>query len=71
MKEEGLKNDLMERVCGDPAFGLTLEEGMALLRPENFTGRAPQQVEEYLGEVIEPILEANRALLGDKAEIQV
>ncbi len=71
VKEEGLPNDLMERVCGDPAFGLTLEEGMALLRPENFTGRAPQQVEEYLGEVIEPILEANRALLGDKAEIQV
>ena len=71
VKEEGLRNDLMERVCGDPAFGLTLEEGMALLRPENFTGRAPQQVEEYLGEVIEPILEANRALLGDKAEIQV
>ena len=71
VKEEGLKNDLMERVCGDPAFGLTLEEGMALLRPENFTGRAPRQVEEYLGEVIEPILEANRALLGDKAEIQV
>ncbi|MCI8908990.1 MAG: adenylosuccinate lyase [Angelakisella sp.] len=71
VKEEGLKNDLMERVCGDPAFGLTLEEGMALLRPENFTGRAPQQVEEYLGEVIEPILEENRALLGDKAEIQV
>ncbi len=71
VKEEGLKNDLMERVCGDPAFGLTLEEGMALLRPENFTGRAPQQVEEYLEEVIEPILEANRALLGDKAEIQV
>ena len=71
VKEEGLKNDLMERVCGDPAFGLTLEEGMALLRPENFTGRAPQQVEEYLEEVIEPILEANRGLLGDKAEIQV
>ncbi len=71
VKEEGLKNDLMERVCGDPAFGLTLEEGMALLRPENFTGRAPQQVEEYLGEVIEPILEENRALLGDKAEIRV
>ena len=34
VKEEGLKNDLMERVCGDPAFGLTLEEGMALLRPD-------------------------------------
>ena len=71
VKEEGLPNDLMERVCGDPAFGLTLEEGMALLQPENFTGRAPQQVEDYLREVIDPILEENRDLLGDKAEINV
>ena len=71
VKEEGLPNDLMERVCGDPAFGLTLEEGMALLQPENFTGRAPQQVEDYLREVIDPILEENRGLLGDKAEINV
>ena len=71
VKEEGLPNDLMERVCGDPAFGLTLDEGMALLQPENFTGRAPQQVEDYLREVIDPILEENRDLLGDKAEINV
>ena len=71
VKEEGLPNDLMERVCGDPAFGLTLEEGMALLQPENFAGRAPQQVEDYLREVIDPILEENRDLLGDKAEINV
>ena len=71
VKEEGLPNDLMERVCGDPAFGLTLEEGMALLQPENFTGRVPQQVEDYLREVIDPILEENRDLLGDKAEINV
>ena len=71
VKEEGLRNDLMERVCADPAFGLTLEEGMALLRPENFTGRAPRQVEEYLREVIDPILRENRDLLGDKAEISV
>ena len=47
------------------------EEGRALLRPEAFTGRAPRQVEEYLREVIDPILEANRDLLGDKAEISV
>jgi len=71
VKEEGKPNDLMERVCSDPAFGLTLEEGMALLRPEAFTGRAAQQVEEYLRDVIQPILEENRELLGDKAEISV
>ena len=71
VKEEGLPNDLIARVCGDPAFGLAPEEAEALLQPEAFTGRAPRQVEEYLAEVIDPILEANRALLGEKAEINV
>ena len=71
VKEEGLPNDLIARVCGDPAFGLSPEEAEALLQPEAFTGRAPRQVEEYLAEVIDPILEANRELLGDKAEINV
>ena len=71
VKEEGLPNDLIARVCGDPAFGLAPEEAEALLQPEAFTGRAPRQVEEYLAEVIDPILEANRELLGDKAEINV
>ncbi len=71
VKEEGLPNDLIARVCGDPAFGLAQEEAEALLQPEAFTGRAPRQVEEYLTEVIDPILEANRELLGDKAEINV
>ncbi len=71
VKEEGLPNDLIARVCGDPAFGLAQEEAEALLQPEAFTGRAPRQVEEYLTEVIDPILEANRELLGEKAEINV
>ena len=71
VKEEGLPNDLIARVCGDPAFGLAPEEAEALLQPEAFTGRAPRQVEEYLAEVIDPILEANRELRGDKAEINV
>ena len=71
VKEEGLPNDLIARVCGDPAFGLAPEEAEALLQPEAFTGRAPRQVEEYLTEVIDPILEANRELLGEKAENNV
>ena len=71
VKEEGKPNDLIQRVCADPAFGLELSEVEALMRPEAFTGRAPQQVEEYLTQVIDPILEANRELLGDKAEITV
>jgi adenylosuccinate lyase len=71
VKEEGRPNDLIERVCADPSFGLDYDEVEALLKPEAFTGRAPQQVEEYLEAVVQPILEANRDLLGDKAEINV
>ena len=41
------------------------------MKPEAFTGRAPRQVEEYLDEVVEPILAANVELLGDKAEVNV
>ena len=62
---------IRDRVCADPSFGLDYDEVEALLKPEAFTGRAPQQVEEYLTTVVQPILEANRDLLGDKAEINV
>ena len=71
VKEEGQANDLIQRVCADPAFGLELHEVEALMKPEAFTGRAPRQVEEYLDEVVEPILAANVELLGDKAEVNV
>ena len=71
VKEEGLPNDMVDRVAADPAFGLTKEEITAGLVPENFVGRAPQQVEEFLDEVIRPVLEENKDLLGVKAEINV
>ncbi len=47
VKEEGLPNDMVDRIAADPAFGLTREEIVAGLVPENFVGRAPQQVEEF------------------------
>ncbi len=71
VKEEGGKNDLIERVLADPAFGLTEEEVQQLLQPEDFIGRAPAQVEEYLGEVVRPMLERNRELLGETAQLSV
>ena len=52
VKEEGGKNDLIERVLADPAFCLTEAEVQELLKPEDFIGRAPAQVEEYLDEVV-------------------
>ena len=43
----------------------------AILKPEDFTGRAPQQVEEFLRDVIRPVLAENSAVLGEKAELSV
>ena len=59
VKEEGLPNDMVDRVAADPAFGLTKEEIVAGLVPENFVGRAPQQVEEFIANVLQPIFDAN------------
>ena len=71
VKEEGKPNDLLERIVGDPSFGMTMEQLQSIMKPENFVGRAPQQVEEFVEEVIQPILDANKELLGVKAEINV
>ena len=71
VKEEGMPNDLLERIAADPAFGMNMEQLQAIMKPENFVGRAPQQTQEYLDEVIAPILEENAELLGLTAEINV
>ena len=71
VKEEGGQNDMIDRVCGDPAFMVTREEVEAILQPEQFTGRSAQQVDEFLREVIRPILDENAALLGEKQELHV
>ncbi len=71
VKQEGKENDLIDRIAADPAFGMTKEEIVALLEPKNFVGRAPQQTEEFLTEIVRPILEANQEILGMTAEINV
>lgn len=71
VKEEGGENDLLERIANDEAFGMTLEQLQQIMKPDNFVGRAPQQTEEYITEVIMPILEKNKTELGLKAEIHV
>lgn len=68
---EGGGNDLPERIANDPAFKITKEEIEALLVPENYVGRAPEQTEEFLAEFIRPLLEKNKELLGEKAELSV
>ncbi len=71
VKEEGLPNDMVERIAADPAFGLTREEIEAGLVPENFVGRAPQQVEEFLSNILQPIFDRYPEALGQHADLSV
>ncbi len=71
VKEKGLDNNLLELIAADPAFGLTMEDLKKTMEPSLYVGRAPRQVEEFLEEVAKPILEANKDVLGMKAEISV
>ena len=71
IKSEGKENDLVDRIAADPAFHMSKEQIQALLEPKNFVGRAPEQTEEFITEVVDPILEANKDVLGMKAEIYV
>ena len=71
VKEKGMDNNLLALIAADPAFGLTEEELKNTMEPSRYIGRAPQQVDEFLAEVINPLLEENRDLLGITAEITV
>ena len=71
VKEKGLDNNLLELIAADPAFNLSLEELQKTMDPAKYVGRAPVQVEAYLKNVVNPMLEANKEILGVTAEINV
>ena len=71
VKEEGKENNLLELIAADPAFNMTLEELQKSMEPSRYVGRAPRQVDNFLKNVVNPILEENKELLGVKAEILV
>lgn len=71
VKVEGGENDLLERIAADEAFGVTLEELEKILKPENYTGRAKEQTEDFLNECIKPVLEKYAYVESDKPEINV
>ena len=71
VKEEGKDNNLLELIAADPSFHLSLEDLEASMQPERYVGRAPKQTEEFITEVINPILEKNKDALGLTAEINV
>ena len=71
VKENGADNNLLELIAADPSFNLTLEELQKTMDPSKYTGRSSEQVEEFIKDVIQPVLDENKELLGMTAEINV
>ena len=71
VKQNGLDNNLLELNAADPSFGLDLDDLKKAMDPSRYTGRSKEQVEEFLADVIQPILDDNKEILGVKAEINV
>jgi adenylosuccinate lyase len=71
VKMEGLENDLIERILKDPEFKMSEEEILSILEPENFVGRSAEQVVEFINDYVQPVREANKSVLGKKAELSV
>ncbi len=70
VKQEGLDNDLCELILQEPMFGMTREKMDEIMKPENFIGRCPQQVDEFIENCVKPVLEEN-GVSDDVAEINV
>ena len=71
VKEQGEANDLLERIAGDCAFGLTLDEIRKLMNPADYTGRSSEQVTEFLEACVKPALAACESNLGGGFELNV
>lgn len=71
VKVEGKDNNLLELIAADPAFNLSLEDLQKSMNPKKYIGRAKEQTERFVNEVVQPILDSHKELLGVKAEINV
>ena len=71
VKVEGKDNNLLELIAADPAFNLSLEDLQKSMDPKKYIGRAKEQTERFVNEVVQPILDSHKELLGVKAESNV
>lgn len=71
VKDEGLNNDLLERIAADEVFGLSLETIKDLLKPDDYIGRSADQTEELIEEFIKPICNQYRDEIGREVELRV
>jgi adenylosuccinate lyase len=71
LKAEDGVNDLLERIKNDPAFAAVADDLDNLLDPSKFIGRAPNQVREFMYEVVDPVLELRADVRVPDGEISV
>ena len=71
VKVEGKDNNLLELIAADPAFNLSLEDLQKSMDPSRYTGRAKEQTEAFIANVVRPVLDEHKDMLGIKAEINV
>jgi adenylosuccinate lyase len=71
VKHEGATNDMLERLAADKRFNVSMADMKSLLDPKRFIGRAPQQVDEFLAEVVDPILAGSKAPAPAREEVRV
>ena len=71
VKQDGADNDLLELIAASDDFDLTLEELKGYMVPSDYTGRSADQVDRYLKDFVEPVINANSDLLGVDAQITV
>ncbi|MDF3002395.1 MAG: adenylosuccinate lyase [Bacillota bacterium] len=71
VKDEGLNNDLLERIAADEVFGLSLEAIKDLLKPEDYIGRSADQTVELIEEYIKPIVDQYSDEIGGEVELRV
>ncbi len=69
VKEEGLENDLLSRICADPSFNLTMEDLLPVLDSHNYVGLAPAQTEEFVKTVVEPLLASGEITSGSEIKV--
>ncbi len=71
VKEEGKENDLIKRITVDPSFNMSYEDITNVLKPSNYVGRSPEQVQEFIDKNVKTILDKQSKVLGIKAQLNV
>jgi adenylosuccinate lyase len=71
VKEQGGENDLMARIAADPAFGLSQQELEEVLKPEAFTGLAPEQTLHFVEQVAKPALQPYQGQMAQRTDLRV